>query len=378
MQAAGRPLSLDEAGALSPQDVIGRDMGALVERLSPWLAAKGFPGARVEHPSYPVGAGQSNETILFTLSDATGRRDPLVLRIAPKGYQLFLDAGFGKQIRLLQTLARGRHVRVPEILWEEADADLVGAHFFIMRQLQGWVPVSRPPYNAAGRLFDAHPRQRERLWQNALLELTRLAAVPAGEIEFLRRGRGHGLDDLLDHEVEAFRWSGRGRAHVPVLEEALEWLLANRPQDPIEGLSWGDARIGNMMFDDAFNLLGVFDWEQASLAGPMMDLGWWLFFDVLYSRMIGLERLPGLGGRDDTIAAWEGLTGLRAADLHWYEYFAGFRLATIFLRKTTLESFSAPTANISNNMFTRLMAEIRGIAPPPDLIETFNGAGRTA
>lgn len=371
MAQAEKILSLDEAGARSPHELIERDLGQLAATLETWFERRGVRGAKVGGLSHPVGAGQSNETILFTLDDMSGGTRPLVLRIAPQGYQLFLDTSFEKQVRLLRALDAGRHVRVPQILWEEEDEAILGQRFFVMKRLSGWVPVSRPPYNSAGRLFDATPRKRERLWQNALLELARMAAVPVAEVDFLRRGAKAGLDDLIDYEIQSYHWGLAGRT-VPVLDDALAWLLANKPAAPMEGLSWGDARIGNMMFDDDFGLLGVFDWEQASLAGPMMDLGWWLFFDTLYSRTIGLERLAGLGDRAATIAAWEGLTGLRATDLAWYEYFAGFRLATIFLRKTTLERFSAPTANIGNNMFTRQMAGIRDIAPPADIIEVYD------
>ncbi len=33
------------------------------------------------------------------------------------------------------------------------------------------------------------------------------------------------------------------------------------------------------MFDDAGNVVAVFDWEMVTLADPMMDLAWWLFLD---------------------------------------------------------------------------------------------------
>lgn len=355
----------------APKDLIARDIDATRRTVEQWFASRGVPDPRISGLSHPIGAGMSNETLLFTLADADNGERGLVLRIAPDSYQLFMDTRFGAQCTLLKALARGHHVRVPQILWEEEDRTVLGQRFFVMQRLNGWVPVSQPPYNSAGRLFDATPRERERLWQNALLELTRIHTVPLDEVAFLRRDPTSGLSGLAEtfaHELEAYEWA-RQRRDVPFLEEAREWLTANLPANAAEGLSWGDARIGNMMFDDAFNLLAVFDWEQCSLAGPEQDLGWWLLFDELYSKSIGLERLDGLGDRASTIAAWQALTGLKPVNLLWHEYFSAFRLATIILRKSSLERLSTPGSNIGNNMFTRIMAKLRDMAPPADILE---------
>ena len=49
----------------------------------------------------------------------------------------------------------------------------------------------------------------------------------------------------------------------PLLERCFAWLDANWPEH--EGptvLSWGDARIGNMMFGADFRLTGAADWEK--------------------------------------------------------------------------------------------------------------------
>jgi aminoglycoside phosphotransferase (APT) family kinase protein len=119
-----------------------------------------------------------------------------------------------------------------------------------------------------------------------------------------------------------------------------EWLAANRPVDWVAGLSWGDSRIGNMMFGDDFRIVGVMDWEQASLAGPMSDLGWWLFFDDVHSIDYGLPRLEGLGTRQETIDLWQELTGLRAEDLLWHEVFAGLKTGLLSLH--TLRSLELP------------------------------------
>ncbi|MEZ5891478.1 MAG: phosphotransferase [Xanthobacteraceae bacterium] len=105
---------------------------------------------------------------------------------------------------------------------------------------------------------------------------------------------------------------------------------ANRP----EGLVWGDARIGNMMFDEQQNVVCVMDWEQPSLGGALHDLAW---FVVLSDIMHGPNAqngayLEGMGSREETVARWEEKTGKSAADLDWYEDFTHFKMSCTGLR----------------------------------------------
>jgi aminoglycoside phosphotransferase (APT) family kinase protein len=148
--------------------------------------------------------------------------------------------------------------------------------------------------------------------------------------------------------------------------EAEAWLEKYRPAEPLSGFSWGDARIGNMMFGYDFKLTGVMDWEQASLGGPLHDLGWWLYFDDMHSWRNGHKRLDGLGTRAATIDLWQGLTGFEARDLRWYEVFAGYKLAVIVARRYASSRDERPGFNVNNNAYTRAMADIMGVAAPAD------------
>ena len=76
------------------------------------------------------------------------------------------------------------------------------------------------------------------------------------------------------------------------------------------------------------------DWELVSLGTPIMDLGWWLFFDDVHSETY--PRLPGLGNRQETIDRWEQGTGLSADGVEWYEILAAVRLATLVIRSMVL------------------------------------------
>ena len=132
----------------------------------------------------------------------------------------------------------------------------------------------------------------------------------------------------------------------------LEWLAANAPDEP-PGLSWGDARIGNMLFGDDFDVVGVMDWEQASLAGGAADLGWWLMFDDIHSIDQGVPRLEGLGSRQETIELWEERTGLEAVNVLWHEVFAGVKTALLSLRSRRVMNLGSLPHEPSNPFLER-------------------------
>jgi aminoglycoside phosphotransferase (APT) family kinase protein len=173
------------------------------------------------------------------------------------------------------------------------------------------------------------------MWESAMAELVRIHRVPSDLVRFLPGGTGPtlGFEQSLEYARTHYRWAIEGVDH-PIVDRLWRWLDTNLPPAPPEGLSWGDARIGNMMFSDDYRVVVVMDWEQASLGGPLLDLGWWLLRDATESEQFA--RLEGLGSRQETIDLWEDGLGLGAEHLVWYEVFAAVRHATLVIRSTNM------------------------------------------
>jgi aminoglycoside phosphotransferase (APT) family kinase protein len=320
----------------------GRDLDAARRSLEPWLAAKfDRKVVRITDFAYPAGAGVSNETILLTLDyDGPAGDDPteLVIRIHPQpDYQLFLEPEFELQYRLLEILHRHDLVKVARPYWFEPDESILGRSFFVMERLHGNVPVSMPVYNSIGWLYDATPAQRRIVWETAVTEFARIHLVPTELVEVADHPEHGvaGVEQKINYWTKCLDWTLRGE--VPdIMHTIREWLLANIPATLERSLAWGDARMGNMMFGADFRLVGVNDWEQANLSGPMQDLGWWLFFDDYHSIGHGLPRLDGLGTRAETIDMWQDLTGMVAHDIGYYEALSGYELTTLAFRSIDL------------------------------------------
>lgn len=317
-----------------------RDLDELAASVADWMGSK-LPDARdirIDNLTYPRGAGQSHETILFDAHWNEGGQDRTqgcVVRIKPSEFTVFVDTLFEEQYKVMQVLHEGGYVKVAKPLWFEEDSSILGNPFFVMEKVHGRVPVSIPPYAKEGWLSEATPEQRRTLWENAVEQLAAVQSVPLDKLDFLKGppGAESGLAQEWDKYERGAAWV---QEHVgsPALGRALERLKSLWPKNQPEGLVWGDARIGNMMFDDDMNVVAVMDWEQPSLGGALQDLAW---FTVLSEIMHGPNAqngayLEGMGSKEETVARWEKLTGKSAADLEWYEDFTHFKMSCTGLR----------------------------------------------
>lgn len=317
-----------------------RDLEELASRLAAWLGGR-MPqasGIAIDNLAYPRGAGQSHETVLFDARWTEGGLERLqgcVLRIKPKSFTVFPDNLFDEQYKIMKLLSDGGYVRVARPLWFEGDPAILGNPFFVMEKKQGRVPVSIPPYAREGWLKEASPQQRGVLWRNAVGQLAAIQKVPLDECQFLTgpKGAERGLDQEWEKYTRFAAWLQEVEP-LPVLDEALMRLKSLWPKNQPEGLVWGDARIGNMMFDENFDVVAVMDWEQPSLGGALHDLAW---FCVLSGTMHGPQStygapLDGMGSHDETVELWEELSGKSAVDLDWYEDFANFKMTCTGIR----------------------------------------------
>lgn len=335
-----------------------RDLEIMAEKLRGWVAAR-MPEARdlrVVNLTYPRGAGQSHETVLFDIEWPEGgalRRQGCVVRVKPASFTVFPDNLFDEQYQVMKVLGEGGYVKVARTLWFEEDPALLGQPFFVMEKKLGRVPVSIPHYSKTGFLSEATPEQRRRLWEGAVRQLAAIQRVPLAEVPFLA-GPAHaprGLAQEWDKYERFVAWLQRedaesGKRFGPILEKGLARLQAEWPKNQPEGLVWGDARIGNMMFDDDFDVVAVMDWEQPSLGGALHDLAW---FSELSESMHGRKANPavgqyleGMGTREETVALWEEVSGKSAADLEWYEDFARLKMSCTGVRLGQLRGGQFP------------------------------------
>ncbi|WP_329522267.1 phosphotransferase family protein [Spirillospora sp. NBC_01491] len=345
-----------------------RDPELTRRSLARWLD-RHLPGVRIPLLETPETSGFSNETLMFDAAwtdPATGaaRREPFVARVAPAHYQIFPEARFTEQYRLMRVLDERTGIPVPPIRWYEPSAEPLGAPFFVMGRVDGRVPTDMPPYHMGGWVTEVAPDERAAMWWSTLeviAELHRLDVDALG-LGFLDQPEwgATGLEQRLGYYEHYLHWAYDGPQETAL--DALAWLKANRPDEPGPPVAlWGDARIGNVVFQRGAPA-AVLDWETAALGAPEEDLAWFLFLDRHHSEGIGVPRLDGFPTPDETVARYEGLLGRPVRHMAYYQVLSGFKFAVIMARigqaMIDFGWIGAGDAFPHDNNCTRLLARI--------------------
>jgi aminoglycoside phosphotransferase (APT) family kinase protein len=316
-----------------------RDLDATREALIRWFG-KRIPegsGFEIHGMRGPSDTGFSSDTLLFELAyerEGAGRRERLVARIEPtSAFPVFPSYDVAMQFEVMRAV--GRHgVPVPRMRWLEPDPSVLGAPFYVMDRSEGAVPSDRPPYHQAGWVYELRSEERAALWWSGLEAMARVHRIDPRhpDFDFLPRppaGRSP-IEGQLDSYERFLDW-GCDRSRLPLVEDALTWLRAERPRREPLGLCWGDSRLANQIFRD-LECVAVIDWEMVHLGNPVADLAWWTTLDRCFSEGIGLPRAAGFPGVDETVARWEELVGRKAEPFAYYELFAAFRFSVILAR----------------------------------------------
>ena len=289
--------------------------------------------------------GQSSETVLFDVEWAEGgesTRQELVVRMAPFRHDVPVFASYDLtlQAETIRTVAELTEVPVPHIHRVETDPGVLGTPFIVMERVQGEVPPDIPPYTFGDNwLHDAPAEQQSRLATAMVEVLADLHSIedPADAFAGLRL-TGPGANDLerrINWCRSWYEFAAGDLGRSPLVDRAFSWLDEHRPSAPASTvLSWGDARIGNVMWRD-FEPVAVLDWEMATLGPPELDLGWLLYAHRIlqdFAEGFELPGLPDLLQPDDVATTYEALTGHTPRDLDFYITFAAVQWAIIFLR----------------------------------------------
>jgi aminoglycoside phosphotransferase (APT) family kinase protein len=294
---------------------LARYLAGRIEGLAAPLTVRQFP------------AGFSNLTYL--LQSGTSE---WVLRRPPHGTRPSSGHDMAREFRVLSGL-RGRYPYAPEPVLLCEDTSVIGAPFYLAHRIRGVIlrrdyPTDLPPEAPLVRA------QQEAL-VDALAELHRVKFVDAGLASLGQP------DDYVQRQVRG--WGSRyDRARTddsPDHTGFLEWLTANRPvATGPAALLHNDYKLDNVVFDERApdRLIGVLDWEMATLGDPRMDLGCSLAYwieagdpDWLAATRTLPTHLPGSLTREEVLARYERATGLPLTDMRFFYAFGLFRLAVI-------------------------------------------------
>ena len=326
-------------------DVGDRVGEALHAWLPPRLAPAGVSSFEISEFSAPP-AGYSGKTAFFTANwtDPSGAHAAeLVLRAQADDHQLFTVPDAPRQAEVMQRLSP-HGIPVPDVVGIERSATILGSPFYVMRRVRGRTPSDVPSWHKRGWTVDLSPPERGLLCDNGLRALVGLHRVDDPDTLRFLRGDGDLSRTALQRYLDKLGgWYDWCRADLVVgadtLEQALKVIQAAAPDTDAETVVWGDARVGNMSFDDDLSVAALFDWETAGTGPPDIDLGWWLMFERFLCEALGFSRLPGVPDDDELVRRYLQFGGTLNGDVVYYQLVAAFvfslinnRLARLLVR----------------------------------------------
>ncbi len=320
-----------------------RDLDRTRADLTAWLARKLPAGSAPEVTELTAApTGQSSETLLFTAvwhDNGIRRARRLVARVAPRHADLpiFPSYQMEREFRVIRSVGELTDVPVPEAVWVEPDQAALGAPFYVMSRVDGDVPDDIT-YNSSGWLFEAGREEQRRVQESIVSMLATLHAAPDPErnFGFLQYPQA-GDTALRRHVAHAQAWYDYAAALAggcPLIERGFRWLSDNWRADSGETvLSWGDARINNVIYRD-FRPVALLDWEMAGLGPREIDIAWLVGGHRVFQHIADLFGSPGLPRfllLEDVATQYEAATGHAVRNIDFYLTYTEIQWAIVFV-----------------------------------------------
>jgi aminoglycoside phosphotransferase (APT) family kinase protein len=296
-----------------------------LERLATFLGEHDIAGP-VSAEQFP--SGFSNLTYLVR---AGGRE--LVLRRPPFGANVRGGHDMGREHRILARLD-GLYAKAPRPVAYCGDASVLGAPFYLMERVRGVILRGGDPASPEAPA----PEVMRGLSESFAADLAGLHAIDADAAGLGDLGKPAGY---VERQVRG--WSERylkaRTDDVPAVEHVARWLDDHRPGEAGASIVHNDFKFDNVVLDpsDLTRIVGVLDWEMATLGDPLMDLGTTLgyWFDpddppeLLGNAVRGPTTLPGTLRRADLVERYARASGREVGDAVFYYVFGLFKIAVI-------------------------------------------------
>jgi aminoglycoside phosphotransferase (APT) family kinase protein len=312
----------------SPIDTAGkvRDGESLDARVvNDWLNTQGSGFSQPPSVTQYTG-GASNWTYCLTYPEKE-----YILRRAPAGTKAKGAHDMGREHNLQKAL-KPVYRYVPEMIAHCTDEDVIGTEFYVMEKLTGIIPRKNLP-----RGLNLTEQQTRTLCTNVLDCLVELHNVDLDAAGLNHLGKGAGY---IERQIAGWnsRYLKAKTWNVPSAKKVRNWLENNIPAQETICLTHNDFRFDNVVLDqdDPTRVIGVLDWELATLGDPLMDLGnslayWIEAEDDFFAQKVRRQptHLPGMLSRKEVISYYCEKRGIDVADFTFYEVYGLFRLAAI-------------------------------------------------
>ena len=296
-----------------------------IKAVDQWLKEQGIVlNGMPQVTQYSGGASNWTYRILYDNRD-------LILRRPPAGTKAKSAHDMNREYKVQKSL-KPLYPLVPDMVALCTDESVIGCDFYVMDRIEGVIPRADLPEE-----LNFTPKKVNQLCMNTIDALIALHQVPYKGTDLEDLGKG---DGYCRRQVEGWikRYEKVKTPDVPSFEAIRTWLQNHIPKDVKTCVIHNDWRFDNVILDpkDPTRLIGVLDWEMATLGDPLMDLGcalaYWIQDDdsvLLKSTRRQPTHLKGMFSRKEVVKYYLQKTGLQTDNWNFYEVFGLFRLAAI-------------------------------------------------
>ena len=306
-----------------PKEV--REEDKLDEKIISEFVKQHLPETKGELHFKQFRGGASNLTYQLDFENVS-----YILRTSPKGTKAKGAHDMGREFGIMQKLKPV--YTVPTMFVFCKDQSLIGREFYIMEKLVGIIPRASLPKELSLTKEDVRT-----LCTNVIDKLIELHQVNIQTTGLSELGKGTGyckrqIDGWTERYKKAKTWN------VPSCNYVMDYLKANIPTEERSCLIHNDFRFDNVVLDAAnpMKIIGVLDWEMATIGDPLMDLGnslayWVQANDDFVARKTRRQptHLDGMLTRKEVVEYYCSKMNFKAEDFTFYEVYGIFRLAVI-------------------------------------------------
>jgi aminoglycoside phosphotransferase (APT) family kinase protein len=307
--------------------------------------------------------GASNLTYLINY-----QHQEFILRRPPFGKIAKSAHDMLREATIMQAL-KPVYSEIPTILAMCDDHNVIGCDFYLMERLIGIIPRQNLPTE-----ITLSQHQTRLLCSNVIDKLIELHHVDYEKAGLTNLAKG---DNYVTRQLSGWskRFINAKTDDVVSFSAVMQWLQNNRPTQCKTCIIHNDFRFDNVVLDvkNPLKIVGVLDWEMATLGDPLMDLGnslaYWVqaddddFFKQLRRQP---THLAGMLTRQQVIDYYLTKSNLVVDDFRFYLVYGLFRLAAIiqqiyyrYYHKQTQDQRFANFGHVVNYLEQRCLTLIK-------------------
>ena len=238
----------------------------------------------------------------------------------------------GREFRVLAPLSRV-YPPAPRPLAACDDESVIGAPFYVMEYRAGLILRRDWP-----KSLPADPQLLRRMCESLVDQLAELHRVDVRAAGLQELGKPEGY---VTRQIQCWtkRYHDAKTDDIPEMDRIADWLAANLPPESPPSLIHNDFKYDNLVLDagDLTRIVGVLDWEMATVGDPLMDLAtalsYWIQEDdppALQTYTFGPTNAPGSPKRAELLELYaKKRPGIVPDDMRFYFVFALFKNAVV-------------------------------------------------